>query len=287
MEILSLRLPGLSHNPRTIRVYTPPGYAAAGQRYPVLYLHDGQNLFAPGAFGDWLVDETLDQLVAEGVTPGLIVVGVDSSPARWDEYSPWVNRRLRAWIDPERARPMQGGAGSAYLAALVAVVKPAIDARWSTLPGAAHTAIGGSSMGGLISLYAGIARPDVFSKVMAMSPAVWFAEDGGRWLEDNQLLRYLNSLHLPRGVRCYLDAGAAEASRPTDPAVVDRRGAPLTYARAYVEGARAVAAALAAGGVPAENLKFVVAPGAFHHESAWAARLAPALAWLFEWQIRP
>ena len=266
---------------RTIRVFVPIGYEGGTQRYPVLYLQDAQQLFSPGPYGDWRVDETLDSLVARGRLPGLIVVGVDNSPRRWEEYGPWANRVMHRWVDSSWARAAEGGQASAYVGFLVNTVKPEIDRRYRTRPGREHTGIGGSSMGGLVALYAALERPDVFSKVMAMSTAVWFAEDGGPWLADNRLLRQIGAGIAPRNVRFYLDVGTEERSRATDPDVRDGAGGPVAYPRAYLEGSRAVVEALRAGGVADSSLRFVVDSGAPHHERAWAARLAPALIWLF------
>jgi pullulanase len=211
------------------------------------------------------------------------VVGVDNGERRWDEYGPWVNRHMLDWVDSSWSRRAEGGQGDAYLRFVTTTLKPLIDGRYHTLADRGHTGIGGSSMGGLIALYAGLTRPDVFSKVMAMSPAVWFAEDGGGWLSNNRLLGELRAnRRVPRDVRFYVDVGTEERSRATEPDVADASGRRVTYARAYVEGARAVAAALAEAGVPPSNLELVVDAGAEHNESAWSRRFAGAVRWLYE-----
>ena len=286
IDSFQLSMPELGDRDRTVRVYLPPGYANGAQAFPVLYLQDGQQLFARGWFGDWRVDETIDSLVADGRSSGIIVVGIDNGAQRWSEYGPWVNRQMRDWIDSSWAKPVEGGDGSAYVGFLANTLKPRIDRQYRTLADRAHTGIGGSSMGGLIAIHAGVTRPDVFSRVMAMSSAVWFAEGGGKWLSNNRLLAEIDARaaagSLPRDVRFYLDAGTAERSRDTDPDVVDARGARLTYPRAYLEGTQAVAAALAAGGVPAANVRLVIGEGAAHNETAWASRLPGALQWLYQ-----
>ena len=142
---------------RRLWLYLPPGYDTSDRRYPVLYMHDGQNLFdvATSFAGEWEVDESLDALVREGRLPGLIVVGIDNAgDARLDEYSPWRDRQLG-----------KGGRGDAYAAFLIRTLKPHVDRTWRTLPDAAHTGIAGSSMGGLISLYAGLRHPEVFGRI--------------------------------------------------------------------------------------------------------------------------
>lgn len=281
VDTFAVAMPQLSGRERTVRVYLPPGYDGGTTRYPVIYLQDAQNLFTPGMFGDWRVDETIDRMTGSGETPGMIVVGVDNGPRRWDEYGPWTNPRMMAWVDSTWSRRTEGGEGDAYLAFLVHTLKPQIDRRYRTIPDRAHTAVGGSSMGGLIALWAGLTHPEVFSKVMAMSPAVWFAEGGGAWMADNRLLGWMRAHPLPADVRFYLDVGTAERSRAIDPDVVDASGTRLTYPRAYLEGTRAAAAALRAGGVPDANVREVEDAGAAHGEAAWAHRLEGALAWLF------
>jgi predicted alpha/beta superfamily hydrolase len=282
IDSFSVSIPQLGNRPRVIRVYLPAGYDDRGASFPVLYLQDGQQLFAPGPFGDWLIDETMDKLHGTNHAGDMIVVGIDNSEHRWDEYSPWVNHRMHDWIPTSWAKTVQGGEGAAYLDFVVNTLKPEIDRRYRTLADRAHTGIGGSSMGALIALYAGLSRPDVFSRVMAMSTAVWFAEDGGAWLSNNQLLGYEKGRTLPHDVRFYIDVGTRERSRDTDPDVVDAAGHPVTYSRAYLEGTEAVVGALRAGGVPSSNLLYVVEPDAAHHEIAWAGRFAHAVEWLYQ-----
>ena len=267
---------------RTVRVYLPPGYDASDARYPVLYLQDGQNLFAPGSYGDWQVDETLDRLVAAGRTPGIIVVGIDhGGPLRWDEYGPWEHHYLHDWVDSTWAEASEGGEGEDYVRFLANALKPRIDSVYRTRPGRDHTGIGGSSMGALIALYAGIMRPHVFGKVMAMSPAVWFAEGMGPWLSENRLIDLVGWWEPPRDVRFWIDVGTNERSRDTDPHAIDRAGEMPTYPRVYVEGAQAVVQALHARGVPADDINYFVEEGAVHHESAWARRFEEAVLWLY------
>lgn len=281
VDSFTMRMPQLGGRLRTIRVYLPPGYDATGRSYPVLYLQDAQQLFSPGPFGDWLIDETMDRLAGDDPADAAIIVGIDNSDQRWDEYGPWVNEHMRAWIDSSWARPVQGGEGAAYVEFLVQTLKPTIDSLYRTRPDRANTSIGGSSMGGLIALYAGLTRPDVFSKVMAMSSAVWFAEAGGSWLSDNRLVRYVGRHAPPSDTRFYLDVGTNERSRESDPDVLDSQGRRLTYPRAYVEGTEAVAAALRRAGLPAADLRLVVDGGGIHNESAWSRRFGSAMLWLY------
>lgn len=148
---------------RSLRIYLPPGYASSTKRYPVLYMHDGQNLFdnATAYAGEWGVDETLDELAKQHKLE-LIVVGIDNGrEKRMTELNPWDHPRFG------------NGEGKIYMDFVVNVVKPLIDQRYRTLPDREHTGIMGSSMGGLISHYAVLQYPTVFSKAGIFSPAYW------------------------------------------------------------------------------------------------------------------
>src|SRR5258708_2734333 len=194
-------LPGLYSpqldNSRDVLVYLPPGHAAGHQRFPVLYMHDGQNLFDRGmAFGgnEWQVDETLEALSAEGL--GAIVVGLpNAGEARVPEYSPFPG------FGPAR--------GDAYLAFIIETVKPLIDAAFRTLPKREHTGILGSSMGGLISLYAFFRHPQVFGLAGGMSPALWYTR-GAIYTYIRQAPFVPRKLYLDNGTR----AGRAGALEP-------------------------------------------------------------------------
>ena len=232
---------------RRVWVYLPADYAATTRRYPVLYLQDGQNIFDEmTAFaGEWGVDETLDQLSASGQDlGGCLVVAIDNGgPHRLDEYSPWRN--------PHNGR---GGEGEQYVDFLVNTLKPYIDFHYRTLPGRAHTGVGGSSMGALISTYAALHYPAVFGRVGIFSPAYWFARQS--------LLTYI-SQHPPQpDTRFYLLSGAQEG-----PTMV-----PLMTA---------VRDALQSSGVPPNNLHLTVLPDGQHAEWFWRREFAAAYRWLF------
>ena len=160
---------------RRVWVYLPADYAKnPARRYPVLYLHDGQNVFdsATSFGGEWGVDETLDRLRAAGQdATGAIVVAVDNgNEFRSDEYIPWRSAALAG-------QPHQGGQGGEYVDFLALTLKPYVDARYRTRPDAAHTGVAGSSLGGLISVYAALKYPRVFGRVGAFSPAFWVCND--------------------------------------------------------------------------------------------------------------
>lgn len=221
---------------RDLLVYLPPSYHASSRRYPVVYMHDGQNLFDRAtSFGEeWEVDATLDTASREGLEA--IVVGVPNlGSARLDEYSPWRDRGHRA-----------GGRGDAYVGWLADTVKPLIDADFRTRAGRDATGIAGSSMGGLISLYAYFARPDVFGFAGVMSPALWF---GGRgvfpWLAERPFVPG----------RLYLDIGTSEGREALGDV---RRLKEVLEGKGYVAG---------------RDLLYVVEMGGQHNERAWARRL--------------
>lgn len=153
---------------RRVSIYLPPGYDTSAARYPVLYLQDGQNLFDPGrAFvpgQDWGLDETAEALIHDGRMAPLILVGVDHGGTnRIEEYTPTCDARRRV-----------GGRLAAYRAFLVDELKPWIDARYRTRPDAASTGLGGSSLGGLAAVAIALARPDVFGRLAALSPSLWW-----------------------------------------------------------------------------------------------------------------
>jgi predicted alpha/beta superfamily hydrolase len=179
-------------NRRDLLVYLPPDYDGGDRRYPVLYMHDGQNLFDPATSyaGCWHLGETMDGLARRGMPA--IVVGIPNTPARIAEYSPYVDPRAG------------GGSGNAYLRFVIETVKPLVDGRYRTRPEAAATGIAGSSMGGLISLYAVLKHPSVFGFAGVLSPALWFAR--GAILEEVTAVGRVPG-------RLYLDMGGREGPR--------------------------------------------------------------------------
>jgi predicted alpha/beta superfamily hydrolase len=227
---------------RSLLVYTPASYARGDNRYPVIYMQDGQNLFDPATSfaGDWGLKGALAWASRRGVEA--IVVGIPNrGNARIDEYTPFA--------DPK----VGGGAGERYLDYIVDTVKPLIDERFRTLPDPGHTGIGGSSLGGLISLYAYFRRPDVFGFTAALSPSLWFA--------NGAILDLVEQSSRPPG-RVYLDVGLREGS-------------------AHVALARRLRDILITKGYdPRGNLRWVEDREGRHHESAWGRRFRKALPFL-------
>jgi predicted alpha/beta superfamily hydrolase len=230
---------------RDIDVFLPASYRNSRRRYPVVYLQDGQNLVdAHRAFaGTWDLQHAIITLAARGIEA--IFVGVPNMGAdRMREYSPFYDARHG------------GGDGDAYLAYLERTVKPLVDRRFRTRPGREATGVFGSSMGGLISLYAFFRAPDTFGYVGAMSPSLWFA--------SRAILSYIENDGSPPG-RIYLDAGTEEGPATLRDA---RHLARILERKGYEENTA---------------LRFVEAVRGQHTEAHWARRLVPAL----EFLLRP
>jgi predicted alpha/beta superfamily hydrolase len=158
-------------NTREVTVYLPAGYDEREEgSYPVLYMQDGQNLFdahrayVPG--NHWRLQEAADAAIGERTAEPLIIVGIDhAGPARIDEYTPVA--------DPKHSG---GGRAADYARFLIEELKPSIDAQFRTRPEAESTGIGGSSLGGLVSLYLALKHPEVFRRAAVMSPSVWWSD---------------------------------------------------------------------------------------------------------------
>jgi len=160
----AFKIPQLSRT-RKIWIYLPKNYHTSSKRYPVLYMHDGQNLFdnATSGYGEWGVDEALDSL--SSISDVGIVVGIENGPERLTEYNAFSNDKYGK------------GEGQQYIDFISKSLKPFIDKKYRTLPSREHTAIAGSSLGGLISYYAAVTRPEVFGKAGIFSPSFWIAPE--------------------------------------------------------------------------------------------------------------
>lgn len=241
-------------NNRDVVVYLPPGYLDSesheneSKRFPVFYLHDGQNVFdAATAFNgvEWGVDETAQQLILRGRIEALIIVAIYNTGAdRIDEYAPTV--------DPRQKR---GGKADLYGRFLIEELKPFIDQNYRTLAGPEFTGLGGSSLGGLASLYLGLKHPNVFSKLMVMSPSVWW--------DHGMILHYVHHLRAKPTTRIWMDIGSKEGK----------------FTPGYVRQLRDLL--IAQGWRLEADLKFMEIRGGQHSETAWAKRVEPALRFLF------
>lgn len=246
-------------NRRDVAIYLPPGYEEGTRRYPVLYAQDGQNVFDPAtSYGgvDWGLAQTCDRLIAAGEMEPVIIIAPYNTPGRMGEYTPVADAGYG------------GGDGDAYGRFLSDELKPFVDARLRTLPGAGDTAIMGASLGGLISLHLAFTRPDVFSRAAALSPSLWWGE--------GHMIRWTRRASLPEPrPRLWIDMGTREGDGPASH-------------ESNIEGLRAFNAALhergwrTGGGLEAREIE-----GAGHDELAWRKRAAEALKFLFPPASRP
>jgi enterochelin esterase-like enzyme len=233
--------------PRDIIVYLPPGYDESDARYPVMYLQDGQNLFdsATAFYGnEWRADTIADDAIRSGRVEPLILVGLyNTGVRRISEYTPTRDPRLR-----------KGGKAERYALMLAREVKPFIDHEYRTRKPAADTGVGGSSLGALVSLVAGLRYPGVFGKLALMSPSVWW--------DEHAILSLIEAWTSVRHPRVWLDTGTAEGGNPAK----------------VVADARLMRDALIAKGC---ELHYEEVPGHQHNEAAWSARFGGVLEYLF------
>jgi predicted alpha/beta superfamily hydrolase len=243
----AMTIPGLGRE-RTIRLYLPPGYETSSARYPVLYMHDGQNLFdaATSFLGEWEVDETLNALARERGLE-LIVVGIDNGGEHRVQ-------ELTAWDNPKWDNAKATAEGAAYSAFIVDVVKPYIDTHYRTKADRRHTAIMGSSLGGLISHYAIHRYPQVFGKAGLFSPSYWYAPEAYAF----------TTVHpLPHDAKLYFYCGGREDEEM------------LANMRRMTELERK-------SGLPQDRIAVDVDVDAEHNEAAWRKEFPRAVAWLFD-----
>jgi predicted alpha/beta superfamily hydrolase len=249
----------LSNN-RNLIVWLPPGYDAdPSRRYPVLYLHDGQNVFdASTSFaGEWRADETATRLIWEKKIEPIIMVGIENSgPARVDEYTPTRATTQRAGTTIE-----EGGQGELYEKFLIEEVKPFIDGTYRTMSDREHTAVAGSSLGGLITLHLAWKHSDVFGMCGCMSPSLW-------WDERKMLIALETDNRWMKRVRLWVDMGTAEGSG--------------TNAEKNLAAARELDAIMHRAGLrEGIDYRYAEFEGAAHNEQSWADRFDQVLLFLF------
>jgi predicted alpha/beta superfamily hydrolase len=228
---------------RAMVVMLPPGYEEHPEkRYPVLYMHDGQQVFVV-----WRLDELAKTLVAAGQASPIIIVAIyngDTQESRLEDYTP---TRL--------ARAARSGNADRYGRLIREEIKPAIDKEFRTLPDPANTAIGGASLGGLASMYLALKNPETFGKAVVMSPSVWW---------DNQVIvREVKKLSTKPSLKIWLDVGTEEGSQriPETKALRD--------------------ALIKKGWQIDSDLKYFEAKGAEHNDKAFARRSPEMLKFLF------
>jgi len=229
---------------RRICVLLPHNYQKSRQHYPVLYLQDGQNLFGDKSpFGTWAIDEKLTKLAKIG-KGDIIIIAIDhGEEERLKEFSPFRRTKLGR------------GEGKKYVHFLANTLKPYIDKNFRTLPSREFTGVGGSSMGGLISIYAGLMRPELFGKLMIFSPALWISPN-----------IYWDAIHfmIPYQMDIYLYAGGEESKNmiPTTRRlknILEQKG--MDFSKI--------------------NLNMSIDPQGRHHESYWGEEFPKAIQWLY------
>ena len=239
-------------NRRDVLVYLPPGYSRSRLRYPVLYMHDGQNVFdAATAFVgvEWGVDETAQRLItAKQIAPVIIVAVANAGEDRLHEYTP-TRGVFEINGQPGRSRAL----ASRYGRFLAEELKPFIDSRYRTRPEPAFTGLGGSSLGGLVTLVLGLRFPKVFNRLAVMSPSVWW--------DDCAIYQLVEMTRRKLPLKIWLDTGTAEPG----------------WERARVLRDRLVRKGWELG----KDLSYFEAEGGGHDEGAWARRMENVLRFLF------
>jgi predicted alpha/beta superfamily hydrolase len=245
-------------NARTVSVRLPPGYdIESARRYPVLYMHDGQNVFSDerSVYGkSWRAGEISDRLTLAGRMRPVIIVAIDNTPGRMDEYA--------LYRDPTFAA---GGRAEAYMRFVLDEVKPFVDRKYRTLPDRAHTATAGASMGGLVSLTMAMRHHDRISRCGVVSPSLWWCR--ARVLDD---LEDEDTEWMAK-VRFWLCMGTREG----------RRRAHVTPHIEYTR--RLVDVFDGAGLLPGRDYCYWEVAGGEHDELAWRARLDKLLLYFYGW----
>ena len=229
---------------RRISALLPHDYEKSEKSYPVLYMQDGQNLFNPHApFGDWAIDQSLATLASGGLSD-LVVIAIDhGEEERIKEYLPFSNTKFGP------------GEGDLYIQFLLNTLKPYVDRKFRVKTDRLNTGIGGSSMGGLISLYAGLTQPDHFAKLMVFSPSLWISP---------MINQYGKSFSPSAPSYLYLYAGGKES--PYHITNVERfKTALLKRKPSY----------------PNVNLRLSINEQGEHSERFWAKEFPKAVKWLY------
>ncbi len=258
LETFKLDMPQYSDGrTRNIRVWLPDGYDPEDteKKYPVFYMHDGQNLFDSytSFAGEWQVDEAITDMIAQGYE-GSIVVGIDNSSDRINEYTPnWPDVDSSTADDPS---------GDKYAAFIVETLKPYIDSHYNVRTDKESTGIGGSSMGGLISYYIGLEYPDVFGQVLVFSPSFWlFSEDTISDVISST--DFSDTENLPK---MFLYVGGESSIAP------------------YIDFVKNT---MIDQGYPEEKINTLTDPSQTHSESAWSKYFPQAYQWLVGFESAP
>ncbi|MEA5459672.1 alpha/beta hydrolase-fold protein [Arcicella sp. LKC2W] len=227
---------------RAVYILLPHNYEKSTKRYPVIYLQDAQNLFGNGSeFGNWGIDKQLAVLAAREHGDVIVVAIAHGGDERFEEYSPYSNPKLGK------------GQGRKYAQFLAKTLKPYIDKNYRTIPDRESTGIGGSSLGGLISIYAGLMFPEAFGRLMIFSPALW--------ISPNIYFDAIDFLsHLP--TRIYVYAGGQESA-------------------AMIPNVEKLKQTFERQGVKKTEINISLDPEGNHSEDQWGKEFPKAMEWLF------
>src|SRR5271157_2777581 len=249
------------HNTRMLRVWLPANYGSPFNRqrsYPVLYLQDGQNLFddATAHAGEWHVDETVDHLVGSFKIPPMIVVGIDNAgDKRAYEYLAYPDPHKDSYGQPDQPETH----GKEYAKFVISEVMPFLEKKYHVATGAANTGIGGSSYGGVASLYTVLQYPGVFGHALIESPVLGVGN--GQLMRDAEQAK-----QFPQKI--FLAMGTNETKDEA-------------YNAQLVKSTEELETILRKKGLGPSRLKVVVEEGAVHNEAAWSRRLPDALLFLY------
>jgi predicted alpha/beta superfamily hydrolase len=240
-EFIIKNLNDISHK---IWVYLPPDYHQSKKNYPVIYMHDAQNLFdrKTSYAGEWEIDETLNTLYKK-TGKSFIVIGIENGgEKRIEEYTPWPNRKYG------------GGKGAIYIDFIVETLKPYIDKKYRTKPERKATALIGSSLGGLISYYGGLKHPKTFSKIGAFSTSFWFSANVHSFTKEKGALNKS---------RIYFIVGEKEG-------------------RNMIKGTEKTIEILKSVGFPFKNITKKIVPEGVHNEALWKSEFLNAITFLYK-----
>jgi len=236
-------IPNLNNISHKIWMYLPPNYEVSTKKFPVIYMHDAQNLFDDknSYIGEWKVDESLNELF-NTTKKGFIVVGVENGgQERINEYTPWPNEKYG------------GGKGAVYIDFIVNTLKPYIDETYRTKPQQKYTALMGSSLGGLISYYGGLKYPDTFGKIGALSTSFWFSDKVIDFTIQNGNIN---------NVKMFLLAGEKEGEEMLESTIKTEK-------------------LLLETGFKSKNLTSKIVPEGEHNEAFWSTEFLGIIKWLY------
>lgn len=250
---------------RSIRILLPKNYDETTKSYPVIYMHDGHNLFfkETATYGNtWEIPETMKYFYENNLFEGAVIVGIDCNHEggeRWNEYSPWKNGDIADLLPSRMTKDIVlGGKGQKYAEFIINTLKPYIEKNYRVLKDRENTIIAGSSMGGFISLYIGIKYSNIFSKLGVLSPAFFFNKE-----EMKNFVLNTEALDL----KIYMDIGTNETSDKENP----------NFPMIYLNQAKEINEILK----NKYNVKFQIFENAIHSEIEWAKRFPDMIKFFF------